>query len=319
MAGAKPYGGSNMTLLPQNERLPCSSEVFESLWVHSSDRPLQGSKSMVNFDNVSGQDTIDRPFFQPLDKEENIDEDYEVFHQPGKKRRLTTDQVQFLERGFEVENKLEPERKIQLAKELGLQPRQVAIWFQNRRARYKTKQLEKDYGSLKASYEKLKVDYDNLLKENENLNEEVKSIEDRLQTREKGEENSDKSLCTINSPKTEPQKPISNAASDNESNVPMLICKQEDANSAKSDVFDSDSPHYADGNHSSFLEPVDSSQNLGPDQSDFSPEEEDNFSKSLLPLPFLPKVEDGCYDDPRVNSCNFGFPFEDQTFCFWSY
>lgn len=132
------------------------------------------SNSVVNYENVSGGDTNARPFFQPLDKDENVDEDYDVcFHQPGKKRRLSVNQVQFLEKNFEVENKLEPDRKIQLAKDLGLQPRQVAIWFQNRRARYKTKQLEKDYDSLKASYDRLKIDYDNLLKEKESLKNEV--------------------------------------------------------------------------------------------------------------------------------------------------
>ena len=72
-----------------------------------------------------------------------------------------------------MDNKLEPERKAQLAKELGLQPRQVAIWFQNRRARFKTKQLEKDYGALKASFDKLKAEHDNLLQENQKLKEEV--------------------------------------------------------------------------------------------------------------------------------------------------
>ncbi|MED6209818.1 hypothetical protein PIB30_058335 [Stylosanthes scabra] len=40
-----------------------------------------------------------------------------ISHQKGndnsKKRRLTSEQVQFLERSFEVENKLEPERKVQ--------------------------------------------------------------------------------------------------------------------------------------------------------------------------------------------------------------
>ncbi|KAJ7943535.1 Homeobox leucine zipper family protein [Quillaja saponaria] len=308
MAAGKIYGDSNMTVLLQNEKLPCSSEIIESLWVHSSDPSFQGSKSMVNFENVCERDTTGRPYFEQIDKEENIDEDYDAFfNQRGKKRRLTTNQVQFLERSFEVENKLQPERKVQLAKELGLQPRQIAIWFQNRRARFKTKQLEKDYGSLKASYDKLKVDHDNLLKENENLKEEIKSLKERFQVREKGVENSSKSLGTVSSPMTEPQKPISNAASDNESNEPILICKQEDANSAKSDVFDSDSPHYTDKNRS-VLEPADSAHALGPDQCDLSPEEEDNYSKILLRLPFLPKVEDCCYDDPHENSCDFGFP-----------
>lgn len=118
-----------------------------------------------------------RPFFQGVEKEENGDEeDFEVcFHQAGKKRRLTSEQVEFLESNFEVENKLEPERKVQLAKELGMQPRQVAIWFQNRRARFKTKQLEKDYGTLKVGYDILKMDYDNLLQEYDNLKEQVRS------------------------------------------------------------------------------------------------------------------------------------------------
>ena len=36
MASGKLYAGSNMSLLLQNERLPCSSEVLESLWAHTS-------------------------------------------------------------------------------------------------------------------------------------------------------------------------------------------------------------------------------------------------------------------------------------------
>lgn len=133
---------------------------------------------MVSFEDVHlANGSNNRPFFRPFDRDENGDEDLdEYFHQPEKKRRLTVDQVQFLEKSFEVENKLEPERKIQLAKDLGLQPRQVAIWFQNRRARWKTKQLEKDYDVLQNSYNSLKADYDNLFKEKEKLKAEVNFV-----------------------------------------------------------------------------------------------------------------------------------------------
>lgn len=86
-----------------------------------------------------------------------------------KKRRLGVHQVSALERSFEEENKLEPERKVKLARELGLQPRQVAVWFQNRRARWKTKQLERDYCVLKAEYESLKLLHQTLRRDNEAL------------------------------------------------------------------------------------------------------------------------------------------------------
>lgn len=78
-----------------------------------------------------------------------------------------------LEKSFEEENKLEPERKTQLAKKLGLQPRQVAVWFQNRRARWKTKQLEKEYDLLKSSYDSLLANYETINKENDKLKYEV--------------------------------------------------------------------------------------------------------------------------------------------------
>lgn len=94
-------------------------------------------------------------------------------NQGGKKRRLTVDQVRLLERNFNLENKLEHERKVQIAEEIGLRPRQVAVWFQNRRARSKTKKIENDYDSLNAEYDKLKNDFDSLLKLNQQLKAEV--------------------------------------------------------------------------------------------------------------------------------------------------
>ncbi|XP_010446568.1 PREDICTED: homeobox-leucine zipper protein ATHB-16 [Camelina sativa] len=93
-----------------------------------------------------------------------------------KKRRLRVDQVKALEKNFELENKLEPERKTKLAQELGLQPRQVAVWFQNRRARWKTKQLEKDYGILKSQYDSLRHNFDSLRRDNDSLLQEISKI-----------------------------------------------------------------------------------------------------------------------------------------------
>uniref|UniRef100_A0A0D9VQ14 Homeobox-leucine zipper protein n=1 Tax=Leersia perrieri TaxID=77586 RepID=A0A0D9VQ14_9ORYZ len=93
-----------------------------------------------------------------------------------KKRRLNVEQVRTLEKNFELGNKLEPERKMQLARALGLQPRQVAIWFQNRRARWKTKQLEKDYDALKRQLDAVKADNDALLSHNKKLQAEIVAL-----------------------------------------------------------------------------------------------------------------------------------------------
>ncbi|XP_042468455.1 homeobox-leucine zipper protein HOX21-like isoform X1 [Zingiber officinale] len=89
------------------------------------------------------------------------------------KRRLSVEQLRTLEKSFEQGNKLEPERKMQLAVALGLQPRQVVVWFQNRRARWKTKKKEKDYDALKRQLEAMKSENEALRAHNIKIQAEI--------------------------------------------------------------------------------------------------------------------------------------------------
>lgn len=82
-----------------------------------------------------------------------------------KKKRLTNDQLESLERSFQEEIKLDPDRKMKLSRELGLQPRQIAVWFQNRRARWKAKQLERLYDTLKQEFDAVSVEKQKLQEE----------------------------------------------------------------------------------------------------------------------------------------------------------
>ncbi|KAJ9564313.1 hypothetical protein OSB04_000279 [Centaurea solstitialis] len=86
-----------------------------------------------------------------------------------KKLRLTKPQSALLEEAFELHSSLNPKQKQELARELKLRPRQVEVWFQNRRARTKLKQTEMDYEHLKKCCETLTDENRRLHKELQEL------------------------------------------------------------------------------------------------------------------------------------------------------
>ncbi|CAH8379411.1 unnamed protein product [Eruca vesicaria subsp. sativa] len=139
------------------------SSSFNSLHCSSSD-PYAGN-SYTPADTQIGQvicvpesEKIINAFRFPSNNNEMI-----------KKKRLTSVQLDSLERCFQEEIKLDSDRKMKLSRELGLQPRQIAVWFQNRRARWKAKQLEQLYDSLRQ-------EYDVVSREKQILHEEVRKL-----------------------------------------------------------------------------------------------------------------------------------------------
>ncbi|KAL5537924.1 hypothetical protein UlMin_045873 [Ulmus minor] len=99
------------------------------------------------------------------------------------KQRFNDEQIKSLEVMFKSDSRPEASAKQQLAGELGLEPRQVAIWFQNRRARSRTKQLEQEYSILKASYNNLASSIESLKRENQVLGKQLQELKSRLGNR----------------------------------------------------------------------------------------------------------------------------------------
>lgn len=86
-----------------------------------------------------------------------------------KKLRLTKEQSALLEESFKQHSTLNPKQKQALARQLNLRPRQVEVWFQNRRARTKLKQTEVDCEFLKKCCETLTDENRRLKKELQEL------------------------------------------------------------------------------------------------------------------------------------------------------
>ncbi|KAI5077492.1 hypothetical protein GOP47_0007316 [Adiantum capillus-veneris] len=150
--------------------------VMPSLMLSSSTQ-LEGPYQFTEIDQFCGWPNM--PIMQPVqtslvESYQQISSNSDLSYGPARKKRLTMDQTKSLECSFAMDNKLGPERKKKLAVELGLQPRQVAIWYQNRRARTKTKHLEE-------KYEALNMQYEDVLKEKKKLEAEVNKLRGELQ------------------------------------------------------------------------------------------------------------------------------------------
>ncbi|KAJ4844446.1 hypothetical protein Tsubulata_041903 [Turnera subulata] len=85
------------------------------------------------------------------------------------------DQLRLLETSFNTNQKLTTEVKFELARELGLPPRQVAIWYQNRRARRKANTMEDDH-------KKIQMDLGDVLAGNIRLDKEIGMLRNELNT-----------------------------------------------------------------------------------------------------------------------------------------
>ncbi|WOL11657.1 hypothetical protein Cni_G20421 [Canna indica] len=96
------------------------------------------------------------------------------------KHRLTDDQVKFLEMSFAEETRLDCKRKVHLSAELGLEPKQVAVWFQNRRARHKSKQVEAAYLELKSVHKSTIIEKCHLEKVVFNLKEKLSEANEKI-------------------------------------------------------------------------------------------------------------------------------------------
>ncbi|KAL0324504.1 UNVERIFIED_CONTAM: Homeobox-leucine zipper protein HAT4 [Sesamum calycinum] len=145
--------------------LPTAVDVEEEAGVSSPNSTISsvsGKRSEREATGGSDDHDIERASSRGISDEEDAENS-------RKKLRLSKDQSAILEESFKEHNTLNPKQKMALAKRLGLRPRQVEVWFQNRRARTKLKQTEVDCEFLKRCCE-------NLTEENRRLQKEVQEL-----------------------------------------------------------------------------------------------------------------------------------------------
>ncbi|XP_062201639.1 homeobox-leucine zipper protein HOX15-like [Phragmites australis] len=130
-------------------------------------RPLIAGVKWEELQAEEEDEAVDRAVYSVVSSAAAADDDEGC--NSRKKLRLTKEQSAMLEDRFKEHSTLNPKLKVALAKQLNLRPRQVEVWFQNRRARTKLKQTEVDYELLKRCCE-------TLTEENRRLHRELQQL-----------------------------------------------------------------------------------------------------------------------------------------------
>ncbi|XP_042487820.1 homeobox-leucine zipper protein HAT4-like [Macadamia integrifolia] len=144
-------------------RLPSTGDCEEEAGVSSPNSTISSVSGKRSERDINGEENeMERACSRGMSDDEDGDTS-------RKKLRLSKDQSAILEESFKEHNTLNPKQKLALAKQLNLRPRQVEVWFQNRRARTKLKQTEVDCEFLKRCCE-------NLTEENRRLQKEVQEL-----------------------------------------------------------------------------------------------------------------------------------------------
>ncbi|KAJ9158690.1 hypothetical protein P3X46_024251 [Hevea brasiliensis] len=146
-------------------RLPAVEEAEDGAALSSSPPNSAASSFQMDFSiyskNGNQETEVERASSRASDEDDNGN--------TRKKLRLSKEQSAFLEESFKEHSTLNPKQKLALAKQLNLRPRQVEVWFQNRRARTKLKQTEVDCEYLKRCCE-------TLTEENRRLHKELQEL-----------------------------------------------------------------------------------------------------------------------------------------------
>ncbi|KAF3614368.1 Homeobox-leucine zipper protein HOX17 [Capsicum annuum] len=153
-----------------------------TLGLATSDHHILPKQNQDNHKKITCQDLSIIPLHSSHDGTDKIDgsssktcKNYTIFNNESKKigmrkkLRLTKEQSTLLEDSFKLHTTLAMGQKQELAAKLKLKPRQVEVWFQNRRARTKLKQTEVDCEFLKKWCQSLNGENNRLKKELQEL------------------------------------------------------------------------------------------------------------------------------------------------------